>query len=889
MEIPRDRCHRSGPRGAPCADTMNEPSTEPIGDPVDLSQHLRWMRSLARALVRDEAAADDVVQDAAVAALRQSQRPANVRAWLTAILRNRARDAGRRSSAARRREAECARPEGDGETRELEERAAICGELSQRVLALDEPIKSTLLMRYWDDLPPRVIARRTGVPVATVKSRLARGLARLRVDLDASRGGDRSAWLVAVLPLARPTPLVAASTAAGWTLMNTKVTLAAAAALGGALLLLPEGSAPSTVAEASTEVSRIPGSDHSGGGSSGGGGGGSAGTVPRSRTGAEAGARAAQDASAPEVFTLSARVVDGEGRPVSGVRVGIERSEVAAETNATGTVALETVLSSGSVVAMEPGRWVTVRAGHWRAADPGSPLVVVAPALTLEGLVVDGFGFPVAESLVEIVMPSDFHARFDESMGSSTRADWKQAVREDGTFVFEGAPLMAGARIVATCEGYEQASVEVPAASRADIALTLRRPAAPAATALRGRVLREDGSPATAARVALGTELVAVDEQGTFELDLAMAPGAARLRAVEAGALPARFDRPGEPEDPRGGWPEFVELRLGGAPLTIAGVVEDDAGEPVAGARVWLDDPTEFGTLGAYPVRQEALSAGLPPGDAAIRSLAAMGAPGDGANHGSATPVGAPNASLQWVETDAEGRFELGGLADRAYVLDVVGGRVDCLGRSEPIRAGTADARIIAQRQERFAELRGTVVTRSGQPVPNAAITPWIPALSADIDVRDGRSSVMRFFLGESVTSEDDGTFVLRDVPRRFVQFHIGGPSILPGYSSVDAVDDPGDFRIEVRARVEVTVEVIDPALGIDSVTALDASGRPAEILRMFADGYSTLAEVSVQGGRTGAFALTTDAATLELRSNGVVRATVPVDLVPGEVNRIVH
>ena len=67
---------------------------------------------------------------------------------------------------------------------------------------LAEPFRGTVLLRYFEGLPPREIARTTGVELETVKSRLKRGLQQLRTSLDASHGGSRRAWMVPMLPMA---------------------------------------------------------------------------------------------------------------------------------------------------------------------------------------------------------------------------------------------------------------------------------------------------------------------------------------------------------------------------------------------------------------------------------------------------------------------------------------------------------------------------------------------------------------------------------------------------------------------------------------------------------------------------------------------------------------
>jgi RNA polymerase sigma factor (sigma-70 family) len=177
-----------------------------------------FLRRLAFHLVRDEALAEDLVQDTFAAWVQHRPRGvAEPRAWLARVLRNLAFNAQRAAARRTRRERAVARPDapdpGEPETEgTLETQAHLVAALR----ALAEPYRSTLVQRYYHDLSPRAIAERTGAPLETVKSRLARGLAKLRTELDRRHGGDRSAWChwLAVVrragaPGVDPAPLVA--------------------------------------------------------------------------------------------------------------------------------------------------------------------------------------------------------------------------------------------------------------------------------------------------------------------------------------------------------------------------------------------------------------------------------------------------------------------------------------------------------------------------------------------------------------------------------------------------------------------------------------------------------------------------------------------------------
>ena len=142
---------------------------KPVNDPtqaVDLAAHRRFVRSLARSLVADASAADDLVQDTWVAALTRGPREGgSLRAWFATVLRRRAAESRRAGASRSRREEVAARGEALPSTLDMVERAAVQRDLVQAVLDLDEPYRTTILWRFLEELPPREIARRAGVPV----------------------------------------------------------------------------------------------------------------------------------------------------------------------------------------------------------------------------------------------------------------------------------------------------------------------------------------------------------------------------------------------------------------------------------------------------------------------------------------------------------------------------------------------------------------------------------------------------------------------------------------------------------------------------------------------------------------------------------------------------
>ncbi|MBL8897033.1 MAG: sigma-70 family RNA polymerase sigma factor, partial [Planctomycetes bacterium] len=205
-------------------------STAP--DPLALERAARELRALARALLRDEHGADELVQDAWVRALEQPPRKGLLaRGWWRAVLRRAAHRRGVRERARRAREIAVARAEALPPADRARERAEIAQRVTAAVAALEEPFRTAIALRYLEELPPRVIARQLGVPLATVKSRLARGLRSLREQLANSGEPPAAGWLAALALTALPAPSAAASAAAlafpcGVLAMKTKLALA---------------------------------------------------------------------------------------------------------------------------------------------------------------------------------------------------------------------------------------------------------------------------------------------------------------------------------------------------------------------------------------------------------------------------------------------------------------------------------------------------------------------------------------------------------------------------------------------------------------------------------------------------------------------------------------
>lgn len=176
-----------------------------------LLAHRSLVRRIAGDLLVDPDAADDVVQQTWLAALRHGARGGDVRApLLSRIARrlalNRKRDAYRRFVHEQGAPAQGAMPDPAriAETEELR------GRVLGAVLALEEPFRSTVLLRYLDESSEADVAARMRVPVETVRSRLKKARATLRERLKDDAPGVTARGLVGLAGSARAFEFVVA-------------------------------------------------------------------------------------------------------------------------------------------------------------------------------------------------------------------------------------------------------------------------------------------------------------------------------------------------------------------------------------------------------------------------------------------------------------------------------------------------------------------------------------------------------------------------------------------------------------------------------------------------------------------------------------------------------
>ncbi len=141
------------------------------------------MRAFARFLMRDRAAADDLVQDTvmrALQALGQFQAGSNLKAWLFTIERNAFYEQVRRK---KRESAALERSYAERSSPVLQPSGDEISDLQRMLWLLPALLREALVLVGAQELTHEEAAAICGVPVGTMKARVSRGRARLARDM----------------------------------------------------------------------------------------------------------------------------------------------------------------------------------------------------------------------------------------------------------------------------------------------------------------------------------------------------------------------------------------------------------------------------------------------------------------------------------------------------------------------------------------------------------------------------------------------------------------------------------------------------------------------------------------------------------------------------------
>jgi RNA polymerase sigma-70 factor (ECF subfamily) len=183
----------------------SHPWTAPAAFERLMRQYNQRLFRVARSILRDDADAEDALQDAYVQAYRHLDSfrgDAEPGTWLTRIVINQALMRARRRTRDRRvvsftgsdpaaQELDVADPQAESPSD-----AALRGEvrkvLEERIDELPEALRMVFVMREVEEMTARETADALGIPEATVRTRLFRARARLREALERDMDSARS-------------------------------------------------------------------------------------------------------------------------------------------------------------------------------------------------------------------------------------------------------------------------------------------------------------------------------------------------------------------------------------------------------------------------------------------------------------------------------------------------------------------------------------------------------------------------------------------------------------------------------------------------------------------------------------------------------------------------
>lgn len=830
----------------------------------DLLAHAEWLRRLAGRLV-SPAELDDLVQETWKAAVRSPPKgdPQDARPWLARVLRNLARNRWRTRTRADRVIAAAPPPPAPLSPDVLLERARTERRLADVVLTLEEPYRSTILLRYYEGKSAAEMAAALGIPAGTVRWRLSEAIERLRRKLDEQHGGDRERWRALLLPIAHLPAKGAAG--AGALVLATKKAAGLLALLAGATLV---------ILGVAWVLERA--------------------RMPEAPAGAGVELRVEADRRVKTTFVASGQtpaagaasveglVLDPEGRPIAGARVALSGGAKAADSDRQGKFQLTDVPPGHYVATASDRQWTAAFSSPFVLAPGGRHQIVLrlsGGGQTIEGQIVDvgGGAIPGARVFVERGYPWTKNAGRRYETVADAAGRYRLVLEPREYHVRASAPGYATEELTVALTRPLRRDIQLHAAARAAGQVIDRRSGQPAADALvmlvpawrspaGGRIARSDGQ---------GLFFLDDVQPGNYQLyasgDGAVAVGGplsiAPLQAVDGLVLQLEKGASlgGRITDQQGGGVAGVEVRLRSADVPAAGFrartrTTSDGGYLLEGllpgSYRLIVDGGDVGLVGHEQIIQ--VSSG-PPGRLDLKLAAAplvtgrvVG--GDGRaipgvmvrlERASATS-GGPEAEA--AVTDDEGRFRVILVASGAMVLTAWEPERGVA--SLPLDIAPSDRdRHFELRLGRGSSIAGQVRFEDGAPVAGASVAVTRQAGTVIYD---------------SATTGDDG------------RFEIG--SLMPGRYAVRARRKGGPWNewidgerpdvklVEVAANEQKTaVELVVPRGGkrIAGVVQL-ADGAPAagsQVIARADDGTSwkppaEILEHAARVGEDGRFVL---------------------------------
>lgn len=759
-------------------------------------EHSSWMRSFARSLVFDQSKVDDVVQEAWLAAIKTpANRIQNPKAWLSGVIRHTVFDFGKSESRRAKREQLAAKGEALPSTADLAEQVSMQRKIAGLVLELEEPYRSTVLLRFFEDLTPNEIAERQGVPPATVYSRLSRALEQMRERLDRDYG-NRQDWCLALLPLAKLSK-VASTSAISLTAIFGALFLVVSfftwnfwiqSDSSNPIHLVNVSESSETSAQANTPSdSSISIPPHS------------------TRELIASTAPPSPPQNTPQKHIIRGQVLDTSGAPVSRINVcwygsGNKRNETRTVTFQTGitvisheddclTEAVSDDLGHFQFEFVNPPvsekggaesrgeDWLRVADG-WFLNESGEReyVLVVAKSRELFGSVVDEQGSPIADAEVQSSLRFEELRSFPLLLDKlNTQDRLLEMNRSDGygRFQLKYVPDVSEVRVVTKHPDYRQDQRNIPNSPSAELSIVLlsRQPQKPLQNLIRGRVVDANGIGLADVTVGMHVEKTKTDSTGAFAFEAqAGFEDDEALYAVRADYQPVRIENYGKVVRESSKSLEPVLICLKEKALSISGRVVDAAGNPLSGFEVDIFEPSLFSpsVLGSDFLSEFAM-----------------------------------RGSWQRMTTQKSGQFWILGLANRSYRLLAWDEKSLLAIKSPPISAGSQNVQIVIPADSVREKIRGQVLSAAGIPLPGVEVSLGLNTYEV---TREG-GSVSNTITREGTFTNLEGRFELNNVPRYEVYLQFNGKAIAEKRTTIPVESDGQDLRFNLPVKCRLILQ----------------------------------------------------------------------------------
>lgn len=801
--------------------------------------HRPAMLRLAQSLLGgDLGAAEDIVQDAfAVAVSTDRVDPHQDGGWLTGVVRNLARSLRRQQARRRRHEDAIERMAADETTPEaIQASLEVQRQVVDAFSALSEPYRSTLFLRYYKDQTPTEIAAAQGVPLATVKSRLQRGLGQLRASLDARHGGDRRAWCVALAVFAspRPTRVVAGALAGGAGVLGSLTMMKIAVSIAAVMLVLFLATSSFWIGgatESPTVRDPIAAQQVDDGPNS-------PARDEAPRTGPAALERTAL--AEPAVATVRGRVLDCEANGLPGIQVRFPGRGPSGTlvTAADGSFELPRPTARGGFGVMQPG-WHTVVSAVF---DPQHPeremLLVLARTARWAGRVRTPDGTPVPHARLDLPqLAAAVSASVGMSLDAATTNTFLAETDAQGNFEVLAAPIVPGLKLhVGAGPRFGRAELSAPSgvATQMDIVLDAKSSELVAI----GRVFLPDGRPAgPGIQVMFGRACTRTGTDGGYRL-VAREP---RHRPRKGDRLVAVAPRhqPVEREadwlaDPSN-WPARIDLVLPGPARTLRGRVVDADDAPVPGATVWIEDMTPAGFFEDVAVFVEALSHGAPYG-------------------------------VDSVQTAADGSFQLPGLMERSYTIGLLDTRSLQVSHHDGVTADAGEVVLRTPALDQSRRIAGRIVSQRGLPV--AGVRVLLNTTYRKVFVPgDPTAASTRSVSGNEQFTDGDGRFEIAGVPEGIENLRVEADTVMPTRWPLPTDAPLVDLEVRVSLRRNVQLVLLPGSKFAQAAKAElhDGAGRPLKLMAFTARSSRSSRHARFLEGKTPVLAVAETAAHIVL------------------------